>query len=60
MLSAEGAPKFEVNPAVKSGYLAARIVKPIIKQIERPRRMGVQEEGDGPRTDRFGRVTNNG
>ena len=59
-LSAEGAAKFEVTPAVKAGYLAARIVKPIIRQTDRQRRPGVRDESDGPRADRFGRTNNNG
>ncbi|MCK6574753.1 flagellar motor switch protein FliM [Myxococcota bacterium] len=56
VLSAEGSPKFEITPAVKAGYLAAKIVKPIIKNIERPRRP-LAEQAEGPKSDRFGRTT---
>jgi hypothetical protein len=56
VLSAEGSPKFEITPAVKAGYLAAKVVKPIIKHIERPRRP-LAEQNEGPKSDRFGRTT---
>jgi flagellar motor switch protein FliM len=51
LLTAEGAPKFEVNPAVKAGYLAAKVVKPIMRKLERPRRPGgVDPPGVNDRT----------
>jgi flagellar motor switch protein FliM len=51
LLTAEGAPKFEVNPAVKAGYLAAKVVKPIMRKLERPRRPGgIEPSGVNDRT----------
>ena len=43
LLTTEGAPKFEVSPATKAGYLAARVVKPLVRKLERPRRPGMPD-----------------
>ena len=40
LLTTEGSPKFEVAPSVKSGHLAARILKPIIRPQAGGRRPG--------------------
>ena len=40
LLTTEGSPKFEVAPSVKSGHLAARILKPIVRPQAGGRRPG--------------------